>query len=537
MSANSPQDISKRTFDVIFVGAGHNALVAAVHLAKAGRSVALLERAAVPGGFVRTEELTLPGFLHDTYAAVHPILVGGPVWAELGDELAEFGLRYLQGEVSSGASLPDGRSMVVSTDPSELAAELDRLGEREAWTGLLADLAPTFDSIMPLFGMDLTSTEAATALRELDDGRATNALPFKELVTGSAWDLITDRFHTEETHSAFLPWSLHAGVGPHDASGALWSAVFVAMLPAGMPAAEGGSGRLTTALTSLVERHGAVVVTDAEVDEILVAEGRGTGVRTQDGAVYTATEAVVATTSPPQLYGRLLRGAADIPVGVRSQAARYKYRRGCFQINLALSARPHFHDRRLDRGGAINLGRGVAELVRSVRQADDGLLPEHPSISWHEPTAIDPGRAPAGAAVARLQVLDVPLHPVGDAVGTITADGDWNTAVAERFADRVIAEASQHLPGLEELILARHLVSPKDLAAANPNAGPGDSNAGHMALSQGLTQRPLAAHGGGYATAVPGVYLIGASAWPGPGVSGASGRTVANLILAADGRR
>jgi phytoene dehydrogenase-like protein len=155
MSPYDTRGASKRTFDVVFVGAGHNALIAAAYLAKAGRSVALLERASVAGGFVRTEELTLPGFLHDTYSAVHPTLVGGPVWAELGDELAELGLRYLQGEVSSGASLSDGRSLVIPTDPGGLGAELERLGEREAWTGLLADLAPNLDSIMMLFGMDL----------------------------------------------------------------------------------------------------------------------------------------------------------------------------------------------------------------------------------------------------------------------------------------------------------------------------------------------------------------------------------------------
>jgi phytoene dehydrogenase-like protein len=293
---------------------------------------------------------------------------------------------------------------------------------------------------------------------------------------------------------------------------------------------------LATALTALVERHGGVVVTHTEVDEILVGEGRATGVRTPDGAVYTATEAVVATTAPHQLYSRLLRRAPGIPAGVRSQAARYTYRRGCFQINVALSGKPHFHDRRLDRGGVIHLGRGVEELVRSVRQANDGLLPAHPSISWQEPSAVDPGRAPAGSAVARLQILDVPVYPVSDAAGTIPADGNWGTAVAERFADRVIAEAARHVPGLEGQILARHLVSPKDLATANPNAGPGDSNAGHMALSQGFTQRPVPAHGGGYATAVPGVYLIGGATWPGPGVSGASGRTVANLLLKDNAR-
>ncbi|WP_181448608.1 phytoene desaturase family protein [Nonomuraea aridisoli] len=519
------------SFDVVFVGAGHNALVAAAYLAKAGRSVALLERSATPGGFVRSEELTLPGFLHDTYSALHPILAHGPVFAELGAELGDLGLRYLQGGISTGASLADGRSAVIPTDPAELAVELDRLGEYDGWIGLFADLDPHLGSLLPLLGMDLTTPEAGALLDRLYEEGATSALPFQELVTGSAFDLLTDRFHTEELRSTFLPWPLHVGLGPHEAAGALWASVFAAALTAGNPVPEGGSGRLVTVLTALVERHGGTVITDTEVDEVLVGGGRAMGVRTTEGAVYTAAEAVVATTAPGELYGRLLRYAPGVPAGVRGQAARFRYRRGCFQVNLALSRKPRFADPRLDQGGAVTLGRGVGELIRSVRQADDGLLPAHPSISWHESTAVDPGRAPAGSAVVRLQVLEAPLRPMGDAGGTIAADGRWTDEMAERFADRVVTEASRHVAGLAGMILARHVLSPAALAAANPNAGPGDSNAGHNGLAQGFTQRPVVAHRGGYATAVPGLFLIGGATWPGPGVSGASGRAVAHLLL------
>lgn len=520
-----------RSFDVVLVGAGHNALIAAAYLAKAGRSVVLLERNATAGGFVRTGEPTLPGFVMDYYSALHPIFVNGPAYAELGDELGELGLRYVKAEVSSGASLPDGRSAVISTRPDDLAVELERLGEAEAWQRLQTDLGPHVGSMFQLMGTDLTTPEARSLLDKLLVDGTTSALPFQQLLTGTAHDLVTDRFHTEEMRSVLVPWALHTGVGPRDAAGAMWAAVFAATLTAGTAVPVGGSGKLAEALIALVERHGGVIVTEAEVDEILVGAGRATGVRTTDGAEYTATRAVVATTAPGQLYGRLLRNAPDVPAGVRDQAARYRYRRGCFQINLALSGKPHFHDSRLDGGASVNLGRGIDELVRSVDQANDGLLPVHPSISWFEASAVDPGRAPEGSAVVRLQILDAPLHPGGDAAGKIVADGRWTPDVAERFADRVLEEAALHLPGLPELILARHLVSPADLAAANPNAGPGDSNAGHTALDQGFTQRPIPAHRGGYATAVPGLYLIGGATWPGPGVSGGSGRAVARALL------
>ena len=122
------------SFDVIFVGAGHNAMIAASYLVKGGRSVCLLDQRSAAGGWVKSEELTLPGFVHDTYSALHPIFVGGPVFAELGTELGRHGLSYVQGGVSTGASLSDGRSAVIETDTELFSAELDRLGERHAWT-------------------------------------------------------------------------------------------------------------------------------------------------------------------------------------------------------------------------------------------------------------------------------------------------------------------------------------------------------------------------------------------------------------------
>jgi phytoene dehydrogenase-like protein len=521
---------SSTAFDVIFVGAGHNALIAAGYLAKEGRSVCLLDQSSTPGGWVRSEELTLPGFVHDSFSALHPIFVGGPVFAELGDELADHGLRYVQGEVSTGASFPDGRSAVIGTDPDALAAELDRLRERHAWTQLMADASPHLDSLLPLLGMNLDSPEATGLLKALhrDTG---SALPFTSLLAGSGRDLLGDRFCSEELIMAWLPWLLHVGLGPHDAGGALWSVLLMATLVAGNPAPVGGSGRLAEALTALVSAHGAEIRTGVDVDTVLTDGGRATGVETTDGERFTATQAVIASTTPDQLYGRLLRDAPGIPESTRAQASRYRYRRGCFQINLALSARPRFADSRLDGGGGINVGRGLNELLTSVRQAEDGLLPTYPSISWHEPTAVDPGRAPAGRAVVRLQVLDAPLHPIGDAADLIAVDQGWTTSVAERFADRVIGEAAHHISGLEQMVLARHILSPADLALTNRNAGPGDHASGENALSQAFTQRPIPAHRGGYATDVPNLYLIGAATWPGPGVGGSSGRAVARHLL------
>jgi phytoene dehydrogenase-like protein len=355
-------------------------------------------------------------------------------------------------------------------------------------------------------------------------------------VSGSAADLVRRHFKTEELRYLAAPWPLHFGLGPEDPAGALWTILALGALGSGVPTPVGGSGRLADALTRLVIERGGDVRCGMDVDEILLAEGHAVGVRTTGGATVAAGQAVIASVTPDQLYGRLLRNAAGVPEGIRAQAAGYQFRRGCFQLNLALSAPPRFADPRLNACGSINVGRGLDELVTSVRQAEAGLLPQYPSISWHEPTAMDASRAPEGKAIVRLQTLDAPLTPAGDAAGALRGVNGWSASTAEAFADRVLAEAEQHLPGLTGLVLERHITSPADLAKASPNAGPGDHAAGDNSLRQGLTQRPIPAHGGGYRTAVPGVWLIGAATWPSPGVSGASGRAVARALTGQDSR-
>jgi phytoene dehydrogenase-like protein len=517
--------------DVVFVGAGHNALVSAAYLLDAGRSVVLLERMAEPGGFVRTEEPGAPGFRHDRWSSLHPAFVGGPVWAELGADLGRHGLEYVTAPLATASSLHDGRTAVVPVDPDAFAAELERLGETAGWNELMAAAGPHLQALLGLLGAGLDGPDAESTLaRLLRDGRG-GALPFSGLLAGSAVELVREFFAGEEMRFMAAPWPLHLGAGPEDAGSALWAAFALAALAGGNPTPVGGSGRLAEALVGLVTERGGDVVGGVEVDEILVRDGRAGGIRTASGQEVHASEAVVVSATPDQLYGRLLRGAPDVPAGVRAQAARYRYRRGCFQLNLALSARPRFRDARLDAGGAHHLGRGVEALMSSVRQAESGLLPEHPSIAWHEPTAVDPSRAPAGRAVVRLQVLDVPHTPTGDAAGTAYGAAGWDRSTAEAFADRVLAETEPHVPGLTGLVTERHMTTPADLALANPNAGPGDHAAGDNSLIQALTQRPIPAHAGGHRTVVPGAWLIGAATWPGPGVSGSSGRAVARALI------
>src|SRR5579859_4451063 len=150
------------TYDVVCIGSGHNALIAAAYLAKAGWGVLVLERNDRPGGLVRTEELTLPGYLHDTYSTAHPLLLAGRAYAELGPDLGERGLRYLNTDLPTGVSLPDGRSAVLSSSLEANVAEAERLapGDGAALAELMGEFGPVAEPVFRLFAMDIASPEA-----------------------------------------------------------------------------------------------------------------------------------------------------------------------------------------------------------------------------------------------------------------------------------------------------------------------------------------------------------------------------------------
>jgi phytoene dehydrogenase-like protein len=170
-----------RPVDVVFVGAGHNALVAAAYLLEAGRSVVLLEQMEQPGGWVRTAELGAPGFHHDVWSAGHPAFVGGPAWAELGADLTRHGLEYVTPPLAVGSSLPGGRTAVMPVDAQQLEAELDRLGETAGWGDLFQAVGPQVPVLMELLSRGLDSTEAQVTLGRLLADSRDGAVPFGQL--------------------------------------------------------------------------------------------------------------------------------------------------------------------------------------------------------------------------------------------------------------------------------------------------------------------------------------------------------------------
>ena len=397
-------------YDAVVVGSGHNALITAAYLVRGGWSVLVLERNDRPGGLVRTEELTRPGFLHDTYSAAHPLLVASRAYAELGSELTELGLEYRNTRYPTGVSMPDGSTAVLSTDAEENEAEAERLasGDGAALALLLKDFEPLAAPVFGLFAADLSTPDSAEVIHHLMHDCNGGYSAFAQLFTLTARDLLEQRLRSPVLRGMLAPWGVHLGRGPDEANSALWVIlVLVALTMAGMPIPVGGSESLAHALVALIERHDGQIVCHQRVDRILVEHGRAIGVRTADGTVIRVARAVVASVNPDQLYLKLLaheRGV--VPASILRQAIGYRYGRGCVQIHLALSEPARFADERLAGVGQPHFTGGLDAVSRAVNEAARGLLPAEPTISFDMPSTLDSSRCPPGMAVARLQMLE-----------------------------------------------------------------------------------------------------------------------------------
>ncbi|MGZ4301671.1 MAG: phytoene desaturase family protein [Gaiellaceae bacterium] len=521
--------------DAIIVGSGVNSLACGAFLARAGWRVAVLERESELGGAVRTAELTEPGFHHDVFSAWHPLWVGGPAHAELGDALAERGLEYLNTVHPTGTLFPDGESAFLTTGTDGNAAELDRHapGDGDAWRGTIAAVAAQAELVFGVLGTELWSRAGLNlgvkAYRRL--GRRGLAEFSGELVQSSR-DWLTTTFRSERAHGLLAPWVLHTGLGPDAAaSGFMTRVIAFAIEAGGMPIPRGGGARLVDALVRLIEDHGGTCQTGQDVERIVVTGGRATGVRLTDGEVLDAGRAVVCNVTPTQLYGRLLE-PDEVPAEIGEAAKRFRFGRSEMQIHFALSERPRWDgDDRLGRTAIVHLTPGLDGVSRAVNEAERGLLPAEATVVVGQPLTIDDTRAPAGKGLLWIQLQELPWQVRGDAAGELdTGDGTWTESLRERYADRIQARLAQHIPNLEASILKRVVLSPADLQAANINLQQGDPYSGSLALDQNFLWRPFARQPG-HSTPIHGLFQIGASTWPGPGLGAGSGTLVAKELL------
>ncbi|MEU6492994.1 NAD(P)/FAD-dependent oxidoreductase [Streptomyces sp. NPDC046984] len=520
------------SYDAIVVGGGHNGLVAALYLARAGWSVAVLERNAAVGGAIAGGEATLPGFVHDLYSTNQNLFLGSRAYADFASGLARHGLRFRTTDRPYANAFPDGLSLRVHSDYERTLGHLaaHSAGDADGFAGLYRQYKRFAPYLFGLYGSAVPSGAAVRQVLSLLRHRGlrgaaelTRTLLMSTRELGETW------FTTREARAMAACWGMHLDFGPDVAGGAMFPLLeLFADMENGMSVVEGGAQRLPQALGALLAEHGGEVRTGTEVDRVLCRNGRAVGVRCADGSTSAARHAVIADVGPAALYRRLLE-PGQVPARVRRAAGRYRYGPGTMMVHLALDGPlPWAAGEELAGFGYVHVAPYVDDLARTYAESLSGLLPAEPLLVVGQTSAVDPTRAPAGRHVVWIQVRTVPSVISGDAAGTIRQTR-WPDAV-EPMTDRVLAKLERYAPGSTSRIACVTAYTPQDLEAADPNLVGGDSTAGSHHASQNFLFRPMPGHSG-YRTAIPGLYLTGAATWPGAGTNATSGRLTARRVL------
>ncbi|HJW83680.1 MAG TPA: NAD(P)/FAD-dependent oxidoreductase, partial [Anaerolineae bacterium] len=520
-----------KTYDAIIVGGGHNGLVAAAYLARAGRRVLVLEKRHLVGGAAVTEEI-FPGFKFSEFSYVVSLL-RPEIIRDL--DLPRHGLHILPLE-STLTPLPNGDYLAVWGDHDKTRREIYRHSPKDAdaydeFGRLMHFMAMAVKPILGMVPPDPTSLAPKDLLGLLRLGGHFRHLGEErfyalfKLMTTSAADYLDEWFECEPlkaTKSAsgiigtFLgPRSpgtayvlLHHYMGELDGAFRAWGF------------AKGGTGAISEAIAGAARRWGAQIRVNAPVSRVIVKNGRAVGVALDSGEEMVAN-VIVSGLDPKRTFLNLL-DARQLPAAFVESIRRFKFRGSSGKVNLALSELPNFtclpgvgpHLR-----GAISISPSVEYIERAYDDAKYGRFSRRPYLDIVLPSMIDPGMAPPGRHVMSCFVQYAPYD----------LNGGWTDQQREAFGDAVIDTLSEYAPNLKSIILHRQVLTPWDIEQIT-GLTEGNIFQGELALHQLFFLRP-APEWSNYRTPIRGYYQCGAGTHPGGGIMGASGRLAALEIL------
>lgn len=489
--------------DAVVIGAGPNGLAAAIRLAEAGRQVLILEAADAPGGAVRTEELTLPGFQHDTFSSVYPAAAASPVFGRM--PLAEHGLEWVHPEAAYAHPLPGGDARLLYRDLERTVANLGVDGP--AWERFATPFLDNFEAVratmlsgFPPIGGPLKLLTQAGPLRTLD---------FTRLLPGKATGLGARLFQDQGSRAWLYGAAMH-GDTPPDGTGSAIAAFYLNLVghAVGWPSPKGGAERLTDALVGYFKSLGGELRVNARVRKVTSAGGRVTGVETADE--HFPASLVVADVMPSALTRM-----AELPGWYRVALNRYVQGASTVKVDWALDGPIPWENPDVHGAGTVHVAGTEAEFMKSVKQAHDGIA-DLPFLLLGQQSIADPTRAPEGKHTAWAYT-----HGPQEGVA-------WEQVTPE-VVDRMEAQVERFAPGFRDRILARHILSPGGLEARNANLVGGDVGGGSYRISQ-LVFRPLPKLTP-YATPLKGLYIGSAATFPGGAVHGVPGDAAARAAL------
>jgi phytoene dehydrogenase-like protein len=518
-------------YDAVIVGSGHNSLVCAAHLQARGWKTIVLEQASLPGGAIKTMELTESGFRHDWAAMNLSLFAGSRFFADYGDDLRRLGLEFAPASDCFASVFPDGRWLGVSTDREKTTSRIAAFSANDArrFEELLAAFPGQAEYLFAILGSPMKMHVFAMLLLKAvrKKGFAWTA-QLARLLLASPRKWLTETFETEQMRALLAAWGMHLDFAPDIAGGAIFPYLEgMANQSFGMVIGKGGADTITRALCSLIGESGGEVRCDSRVARVLNENGKALGVELADGTRLMARRTVIANVAPSALIDGLLDGKSG-NAGFDASMRRFGHAPGTMMIHLALKDLPKWRaGTELRRFAYVHIAPSLDQMARTYQQAMAGLLPEEPVIVVGQPTAIDSTRAPKGRHVLWVQVRMTPAEIRGDEKGEITSF-DWAKVKVE-YAERVLNIIERHAPGLRKSILGMHIVSPLDLEADNPNLVGGDQVCGSHHLTQHFLFRPAQGHSDG-STPVSGLYLTGAAVWPGAGTGAGPGYLLARKL-------
>jgi phytoene dehydrogenase-like protein len=506
-------------FDIVVAGGGHNALVAAAYLTRAGFECCVLDARPVLGGDTATEELTLPGFHHDTCSTAHNLIQASPTLRD--DELGlrrDYGLEYIQPDPVVHVAFPDGASITQWRDLDRTCDELARFSARDAdaYRRLIAE----YDAVKGAFGAyRYTPVGWGPTLQQRLAGLPGGKRWLRRL-SDTAWDVISREF--EEPHvRAFMLWMAFMTLQPPDnaGTGPLAYSLVYGRQQHSWTLPRSGSGALPAALSRLIEDDGGMLLPGRRVTRFVLENGRCAGVETEDGERFLARRGVLSSIhvrhlpdlAPAEAWGDdFLAGVGEWHVGV-----------SMFVTHYATTEPPRY-------GDVLPVASGTAPSVDRLLQIGwdvrrGALALDDPPLLVVCPTVADPGRAPEGKHTLKI----IGFHPWD------LADGGWERwdEVADEVSRANLEHVRRYAPNLnDDTILATQVKSPLDLERLNPHNWHGSCHGGEMSVAQSGALRPVPGSAE-HRLPIPGLYQTGSTTHPGASVSAGPGRNAAAVML------